>query len=368
MIAWADVKRSGLPSLVVLPAFLWMGVCLATVNAVARVLLLFKCAKEYLRIAEFTFAAMHRPFLLLLPWSNTRIYLYGDGIEDLVKEFGTQQSLVVMNHRGNLDWLLGLYLNDCGGGIGASKAIVKKSLLAVPILGFVWWCSDFVCITRDWKSASSALLDGYRRQHVYKEHGAPYVLALFPEGTRITPKKLKEAQEFERENKLPVFEHVLCPRVKGLWSALQGLQLDSVYDITVAEKGGPKSNFVTMARGMPAEFHIHAVRLDPKSIPQDQEACKKWLFERWAKKEELLQKLEKDGNFGSPGLVDVPIRAEVYRTMLGALCFWTLSTFVFVRLCLRYNYMRLLIFSIAGSAGFIVLLFVTIGLVHLKPH
>eukprot|EP00971_Amphidinium_carterae_P015517 306358-Amphidinium_carterae.1 len=31
------------------------------------------CGEEYLQIAGFTFAAIHRPFLLLMPWSSTRM-------------------------------------------------------------------------------------------------------------------------------------------------------------------------------------------------------------------------------------------------------------------------------------------------------
>jgi len=366
MVTLDSLKHSAV-FLLVLPAYLWLGVCLCFLNTVGLLLWMAGRRQACMRMAEFTFAAVHRPFLLLLPWSNSRVLIYGDNAEELVKEFGCGQSMIIMNHRGNLDWMIGLYLNDCGGGIGAAKAIVKRSLLYLPILGFVWWCSDFLCITRDWKHASQTLLEGYRRQLLYKELGVPYSLALFPEGTRITEKKLLESQDFAKQHGMPVFKHLLIPRQKGFWSSLQTLQLDAIYDITMAEKGGPKSNFMTLASGHPAEFHVHVERFNQKDIPHDQEECKKWLLERWIRKEKLLQRLEDKGNFGTPSVKDVPVRQAAYRTLQGAVAFYLASSSLFVYLCIRLDNIKLLMRVVQGSTGFILLIFLMVALVHLKP-
>lgn len=58
------------------------------------------------------------------------------------------------------------------------------------------------------------------RQEVTEADTGNYWLTIFPEGTRCRPDKLREAQTFSVQRKLPVFQHTLVPRTKGLLATM----------------------------------------------------------------------------------------------------------------------------------------------------
>merc|ERR1712039_861251 len=101
----------------------------------------------------------------------------------------------------------------------------KSSLFVVPFIGFLWWASDFIGLSRNWKSDESKLKRSYALQHMYHAMGVPYVLKVFPEGTRWSQKKLEDSQAFARSRGWPELQHLLCPRTKGIWSGFSFLSL-----------------------------------------------------------------------------------------------------------------------------------------------
>ena len=144
-------------------------------------------------------------------------------------------SLISGNHSTKGDplalFLVGHRLNR----IGNMRFMVKKVLLLFPVLGLAAYFLDFVFLSRTWTKDESAIrrvfrsmLEGTRKRLFW--------ICLFPEGTRITPQKQRESQEYASSKGLPVLKHVLIPRVKGLQSTLVGLRsdVDAVLDVTIA--------------------------------------------------------------------------------------------------------------------------------------
>ena len=143
--------------------------------------------------------------------------------------------IVISNHATAGDPLALFVVGHRLGRIGNMRFLVKKVLLWFPVLGLAAYFLDFVFLTRDWTKDQMSIrrifrkmLEGTRKRRFW--------LCLFPEGTRITPNKLREAQEYAAARNLPVPERVLIPRVKGLKAALDGLRAhaDSVLDVTIA--------------------------------------------------------------------------------------------------------------------------------------
>jgi 1-acyl-sn-glycerol-3-phosphate acyltransferase len=68
-----------------------------------------------------------------------------------------------------------------------------------------------------------------------QQYQGNFWIMIFPEGTRIRPHKLQEAQQFAQQRGLPILSNVLIPRVKGMNSTLEAVRttVDGVIDITI---------------------------------------------------------------------------------------------------------------------------------------
>jgi len=367
---WQRWKSSGLPALLALPSMLWLAACCNVLQVLCLILWAAGLRKEYTRAIRFIVEVMHRPFLFLMEYSGSRVYIYGEGDVkvDILQTLGYNQSMIFSNHRGDLDWLIGLLVEDNGGGLGCCKAIVKQELVFLPLFGFAWWSADFICINRNWQSDRRKLDAGYQRQHEYRQWDIPYTLTIFPEGTRLTPEKLRDSQEFCASKGYPRLENSLCPRAKGLWSAVNGMQLDCVYDITVIQSGTGKANILTLAQGVQAEFHVHVQKLDPSGIPVEEDAFQKWILERWLRKDGQLARFAKDGHLGADqgheGRHLLSVSPACGQTVVGAIAWWLLSTACFLCFCVLSGRYRLLAGVGLGTLLFVVLTAVVVHQVH----
>eukprot|EP00931_Biecheleriopsis_adriatica_P036892 TRINITY_DN21196_c0_g2_i1.p1 TRINITY_DN21196_c0_g2~~TRINITY_DN21196_c0_g2_i1.p1 ORF type:complete len:391 (-),score=78.39 TRINITY_DN21196_c0_g2_i1:57-1202(-) len=370
---WQQIKATGLPALVVLPALIWHAVCCAALQALCLLLIPLGMHKEYTAAVRLLFTVMHRPLLYLWEYSDSRIYVYSDADVEasILGTIGSNQSMICSNHRGDLDWLVGLLVQDNGGGLGSCKAIVKRSLLYVPFFGVSWWSADFICISRNWKSDSARLDAGYKRQHEYRQWAIPYCLTIFPEGTRLTAEKLKESQEFCKSRGLPRLENALCPRVKGMWSAINGLQLDTVYDTTiVAGEAAAHANMLTLAQGKAAEIHVHMRRVDPKEIPREEEGLNAWLMKRWEEKDARLARFQADGHLGgdagSSRRKTLLVRPAARLGLLGAVLWWLFCVTLFAYWCVSRGHQLLLAGALGGTILMVALLGFILQQVHFK--
>lgn len=369
-----QVKKTGLPVLLVLPAVMWLWLCSTLLQGLVLLLLLMGRREDYYLATRGLFTIVHRPLLYLFEYSGSRIYLHGvDVNESILGSIGFNQAIILANHRGNLDWLVGLQVLDSGGGVGCCKSVIKQSLQAVPVFGFFWWCADFVFLQRSWKSDSTKLQKGFENQHKYREHAMPYCLTIYPEGTRLSQAKLEESQEFARSRKLPVLEQVIYPRVRGTWSAINSMKLDAIYDATLVSPPGSdsKANIITLAQGIPAEVHIMIERLSPDDVPRDEDSMGSWLYSRWHVKDERLRRFQTSGSLETDtdsGVAKVLLQVDqaAGRTVLGAVLWWLCCVAAFLVWCVRTHHLWLLMVAMAGGVFLLGLCAVILEQVHFK--
>lgn len=132
-------------------------------------------------------------------------------------------------------------------------------------------------------------------------------MVIFPEGTRYNPRLphvIRRSQEFAQSRGLPVFNHVLTPRSKGLWLCTERLRscTSAFYDVTIAYSKTQKSttednstvhaaapNLSEFIDGECEKLHIHIQRIPIDNIPNDEELFKRWLSDQFAEKERMLQ-------------------------------------------------------------------------------
>uniref|UniRef100_A0A8C5SAB6 Acyltransferase C-terminal domain-containing protein n=1 Tax=Laticauda laticaudata TaxID=8630 RepID=A0A8C5SAB6_LATLA len=97
---------------------------------------------------------------------------------------------------------------------------------------------------------------------------------------------------------LPVLKHVLTPRVKATYIAIDSMKshLDAVYDITVAYEGtidhkGQRKWAPSMTDFLCKvcpRIHIYFERIELEDIPEEQIFMRRWLHERFKVKDKLL--------------------------------------------------------------------------------
>ena len=132
-----------------------------------------------------------------------------------------------------------------------------------------------------------------------KPTGKKQVILIFPEGTRLTEKKLKEAQDFSKSNNLPVFENLMVPKAKGLWFIVNKLaesnKLGKIWDVTIILQ-----EYLKKSIGMSDIFgkklgDINGIwrQVHLNRNYQDYEEFKKWLIEIWVTKDSFMKHHDK---------------------------------------------------------------------------
>eukprot|EP00183_Erythrolobus_madagascarensis_P006769 CAMPEP_0185844316 /NCGR_PEP_ID=MMETSP1354-20130828/527_1 /TAXON_ID=708628 /ORGANISM="Erythrolobus madagascarensis, Strain CCMP3276" /LENGTH=412 /DNA_ID=CAMNT_0028543957 /DNA_START=21 /DNA_END=1256 /DNA_ORIENTATION=- len=238
------------------------------------------------------------PFLLLR-WSQMRLLVYGKGD---IRSDG--QYLLISNHQGNLDWMIGLASAHAFGSPmpGSVKAVIKRSLMFVPIFGWIFWALEFMFLQRSWDRDQDMLRRGGKRLQSYPR---PLWMALWPEGTRQTRAKLEESQSFCRKRGFPVLQNLLFPRLKAFRALLQALRntVDGVLDTTVIFEPNASSSLGTVLTGRASGtiyvfLQTHVVR----EVVSDSSECAangrspedEWLIRTWVAKDELISRFHQD--------------------------------------------------------------------------
>lgn len=124
---------------------------------------------------------------------------------------------------------------------------------------------DSVFLKRDWMKDLPSINKTF---HMLNSRKLPFWLTSYVEGTRATPKKIEEGQEFARSRGLPVLNYLCFPRTKGFVCTVQGLResTDSILDVTWACTGGKAPTVVDIAWRRVPDFHFHIRRFPIKYV------------------------------------------------------------------------------------------------------
>ncbi|CAN6440510.1 unnamed protein product [Victoria cruziana] len=190
--------------------FLFSGIVVNVIQALIFVLIRPISKSMFRRINRFVAELLWLEFIWLFDWwSGLKIHVYADS--ETFKSLGQEHSLVICNHRSDIDWLVGWVLAQRSGCLGSTLAVMKKSSKFLPVLGWSMWFSEYLFLERSWAKDENTLKFGLQR---LKDFPRPFWLALFVEGTRFTQAKLVAAQEYAEATGLPVPRNVLIPRTK----------------------------------------------------------------------------------------------------------------------------------------------------------
>ncbi|KAI5673583.1 hypothetical protein M9H77_13947 [Catharanthus roseus] len=242
-------------------------------------------------------------------WANIKVELYID--PEMLDLMGKEHALLISNHRSDIDWLIGWVLAQRFGCLGSALALIKKSAIYLPVLGWSMWFSGYIFLERSWTKDENTLKSGFKNLSDYPR---PFWLALFVEGTRFTQAKLLAAQEYAASTGLPVPRNVLIPRTKGFVTAVTELRsfVPAIYNITVAiPKTEPRPTMLRMFRGRSSVVHLHIERHLMAGLPVTSSGIAQWCKDIFVAKDALLERHLAKDTFGNKQCHDIgrPIKS-----------------------------------------------------------
>ena len=157
----------------------------------------------------------------------------------------------------------------------------------------------FIFLKRNWDKDEKYL---HQILHYFTDTNYPLQLLIFPEGTDYDTHSVTKSTSYALKNNLPIYKHVLHPRLRGFTYCVEQLRsrhgIDAIYDVTVGYNGHICQSESDLAMGnFPQDVHFHMKRHPITTVPESIEGLEKWCTEKWTEKEATLDRFYKDGRF-----------------------------------------------------------------------
>lgn len=243
-------------------------------------------------------------------WSGSDCTLIMEN-EDDFKYIGKEHTIVIMNHKYDIDWLMAWILAERLNMLGGTKIYGKSSLRLVPLIGWAWFFAESIFLRREWDKDRETIARDLKYIRDFPDNYW-FTLLLFCEGTRFTPAKHKLSMDFAARNNLPILKHHLSPRTKGFIHSIYGLKgkIPAILDLTVAfTEDSASPTLMSVLQGKSCKAHMFARRIPLDKIPiQSEEECAQWLQNHYKEKDDLYEDFMKNGKFTKGTKVSVPRR------------------------------------------------------------
>ncbi|CAF1140090.1 unnamed protein product [Rotaria sp. Silwood1] len=264
----------------------------------------------YRRINYYLGTLLWSQLTFLYSWwaySNITVYVDPQDLKHLQHEY----AIILVNHRYEIDWLLGLVAAQEIGLLGGLKIVGKRSLSLIPILGWSWFFSESIFLRRIWESDKKVLehdiqqlLNGYPDNYYFN-----FLMAC--EGTRFTERKRLESMKYAREKNLPELKHHILPRTRGFTMIMQGAKgkIPGVYNFMLGfSKDNPSPTFRTLLKGHSCKAQLYIKRTHTPEIPyEDETKCGEWIHKTFQEKDRIYDHFVQHDNFDGLGLPEVPV-------------------------------------------------------------
>ncbi|KAL0853529.1 hypothetical protein Bca101_058681 [Brassica carinata] len=220
-------------------------------------------------------------------WACIKINFYADA--ETLELLGKEHALVLCNHRGDIDWLIGWVMAQRSGCLGSTLAIMKKEAKYFPIIGWSMWFSEYIFLEKNWAKDENILKAGFNQ---LKDFPTTFWLGLFVEGTRSTQENLQAARDYASLKGLPSPRNVLIPRTKGFVSAVAHIRsfVPAVYDCTyTVHKKQSAPTFLRMFTGQLSEVNLQMKRYQMSQLPEAADGIAQWCRDLFVAKDVQLE-------------------------------------------------------------------------------
>ena len=266
-------------------------------------LILYPMSKTWCRIviSKIAYFWWCIPIWMVDWWSRTELRINYNGD---IKKIGKENAVILCNHTGDVDWLMGWILAERHGTLGSTKSYMKMLSKYLPILGWSWYFVDYIFISRDWNKDQKTLAKTFKTLNDYPS-SLPFWIALFCEGTRQTPKKLLESQQWCRENNKPILNNLLWPRTKGFVSTVQGLpdKLDAVYMFAMnLPESDKEASFANFLRAKESVISLQIRRWSKDELPTDENGLKEFCTDVYKQLDKDISDAAINGHFSGTSI------------------------------------------------------------------
>jgi 1-acyl-sn-glycerol-3-phosphate acyltransferase len=223
-------------------------------------------------------------------------YVYQYGFDSKINYDGSYKTsnkvdIVISNHINTIDFNIYLSLIRLFDS-RPIYLIFLNTVIFIPSVGFILGSGKDVKMNRKLEDD----IDNINELVSNIEEG---VILIIPEGTRFTPEKRIISQKYSRDNNLPVFNNVLFPKMKGIFTIANILKknnrLGNIIDMTIQVEN-LKNVASYMDTLMTTNFGDTFGIINTYNIPDkhldDYDNFKKWfLSDIWIKKDKILNNI-----------------------------------------------------------------------------
>ncbi|PIC34640.1 hypothetical protein B9Z55_014234 [Caenorhabditis nigoni] len=321
VISWIVFLYAGIVTSFISPIVL---ICLFY-SASPFLLISTECRKIVMRILA---RASNLQFITCVRMAGIKVMMSGENLDRLAD----CRALMLPNHLSLFDHFIFMTAADSFGinAVGRWIFVIYNMWIYTP-LGWLWssygnYFIDSVPIHKREETLS------HLRRHfdrIYHEVDLRWV-CLYPEGSRLFLIQKRNA-DYEKKKNLPALQHCAYPRLGAALSAIKVLGPDPT-DPSKANNGrGPPLKYlvdVTLGYpdgivlptheaflsawlnggGKPYAIHYETFEMDPKW--SDEEELRKFLFDRYQKKDKLLDSYYKTGSF-APDAKEAPLPSDM---------------------------------------------------------
>jgi 1-acyl-sn-glycerol-3-phosphate acyltransferase len=192
--------------------------------------------------------------------------------------------ILISNHVATVDSFILLSMLE-QMNISNFIMVGKKDLIYTPGIGMLIMFGDHIKLARNWEEDKYTI----DKQLENIKEG---IIVLFPEGTRYTEEKFKEAQEFSKKNNLPVYDNLLVPKSKGFEAIYNNLKINNklgnIYDSTMILEN---TNLFDLFKKDSTNVHLINRILNKEEL--ENKDFKSWLLEKWSEKDNIIKTYSK---------------------------------------------------------------------------
>ncbi|CAF1097206.1 unnamed protein product [Adineta ricciae] len=293
-------------------------------------------------------------------WADSNVTFYVDPKD--IKELPKEYAIILVNHRFEIDWLIGMVAAQKLGILGGLKIVGKRSLSLIPLLGWSWFFTESIFLRRVWETDKKVLEnDIHQLLHGYPDNYY-FSFLMACEGTRYTERKREESMKYAREKNLPELKYHILPRTRGFTMIMQGAKgkIPAVYDFMLAfSKDSASPTFRTLLKGESCKAQLYIKRYPIAGIPyEDESKCADWLHHLFQEKDRVYEHFVQYDNFVGLGVPQIPV-VRNYSDLLIQL-FWLLiigfpSLIWFVQFIFHSTFLAKIIFSIIIFLAYVTL-------------
>lgn len=283
-----------------------------------------ECQKFFMKILA---RVGNLQFITCVRIAGIKVMISGENLERL----SDCRALMLPNHLSLFDHFIFMTAADSFGvnAVGKWIFVIYNMWIYTP-LGWLWRSYGNYFIDSVPVHKREEVLNSLRRHfdRIYHQADLRWV-CLYPEGSRLFLIQKRNA-EYEKKKVLPPLTHCAYPRLGAALSAIKALgpdpknssksnngrgpPLQYLVDVTLGYPGGnilPTHEAFLSAwlngGGKPYSIHYEIFDMDPKW--KDEDEFRKFLFDRYQKKDQLLDSYYKTGIF-SPNSKEAPFPSD----------------------------------------------------------